>query len=1153
MHIVLDLQACQSPESGRRGIGRYSLALAKAMTTSSRGHRISVLLNSAMVESVEYIRAQFSGIIPPEQIVLWHGLAPTGAVDPANRFRSRASEVLRSHALKALQPDIVHVASLFEGVADNVVSSISGRDPYRTVTTLYDLIPLAHEDVYLADKRIRDWYMEKVGHLQRADQLLGISRFSCDEARELLGVPEDRLTDISGAADEIFAPLEGAEYFRSALAAKYGLRRNYVMYAGGFDSRKNIAALIRAFAKLPPETRNSHQLAIVGGAPTPERSALERVVDEVGLSVEDVVFTGFVPDSDLVKLYNLCALYAFPSLQEGFGLPALEAMSSGAVVIGSATSSLPEVIGFDDALFDPRDVDSIAHKMQVALTDTGFRRRFLEHAELQSLKFSWVESANRAFDGIELALDRVSIARGAPRRESARQRRRRTALLPAPRSDSPRRLPRVKVFADSDCTGIAANYPIASLGKHRHKFDRIVAEVSDDGYGAKVLEASAVEAADIVVLDSTLGNALEHLARRDRKLVIELVLRQGGYAALKRALGNGLDSSVLSELVPPSALDLMGQAQVISIGDAGAKGCDGWRDNVDSVISAVLGDPLADQATEGELGCIAAAIAASLGRGSAGDRWLVDISILGLHDAGTGIQRVVRHVLDELMDVPPEGVRIEPVMLGDDGVVRYARSYCQRRYFPDEQLPGDEAVEFSPSDVYVGLDLAAHLVPPHVDVFRRLRAIGVRQYFVVYDLLPLLRPECFDANLLPIFRSWYEAVAEVADGVACISRSVADEFEAWLHQFRPNRLRPLHVGWFHLGADVGASGPASRKTSVASPELSALGERPTFLMVGTIEPRKGHAQVLEAFEQLWADGQEINLLIVGRPGWMVDELLARLRQHPQRNEKLFWFENADDDLLVSSYARASALVMASEGEGFGLPLIEAAHQGIPLIVRDLPVFREIAGENAHYFSGYVPDDLAVSLGRWIELHVAGKAPQSTGMGWKTWAEATQQLVEVVRGRRWVHSWLPGPTHRFGAYDYRFQSQVGQLARGRMASTGEPGVLLYGPYVTMPAGRYSMALHGRGAGSGWMDVCSEAGTSIHARMGLELSHLEDGADCVLARMEFELFHDVRDLELRVGLDQRAWMEIAHVEIHRELARGPATQQRLKADLSTSAGP
>lgn len=1129
MHIVLDLQACQSPESGRRGIGRYSLALAKAMATCPRGHRITVALNSAMEDSVETIRAQFDALLSPQQVIVWQGLSPTSFVDRKNTFRRHASEILRVDALRSLKPDVVHVASLFEGIADNVIGTIPKQQPYLTAATLYDLIPLAHMDIYLSDAGVNEWYMEKIGHLCRADQLLGISQFSCDEARELLAIPKERLTDISGAADDIFTRLESPESFRAELMVRYGVRKNFVMYAGGFDARKNIGALIRAFAKLPEPTRRQHQLVIVGGAPVPERAALDRVVASVGLSPEDVVFTGYVPDADLAKLYNLCSLYAFPSLQEGFGLPALEAMSSGAVVIGSATSSLPEVIGFEDALFDPRDEDALSAKMQVALTDLGFRGRFLEHALEQCRKFSWAESARRALEGMEIAFERDVASRLASRTSIAVRTKRRTALLPAPGSSLPGQMRDAKVFADEDCHAVRSEYPLSALASLRSRFDRVVVEISDDAYCAKTIEAVGDEPADIVLTSSTIGRALATLALLNRDRLVEIVYRAGGYKALRQALQAGLDAGTLARLVPARTLDLLGQSQIVSPDEVEEEIRVPWRDHADAVISAMLDTPAAASAEEWDWASVSASIAANAALGSSTRRWFVDISILAMHDAGTGIQRVVRHVLDELISSPPPGIRIEPVTLGDDGVFRHARSYCQKRYFPEEQLPDDEIVDFHAGDTYLGLDLGAHLVPAHVGRFKTLRARGVRQYFVVYDLLPLLRPDCFNPTLLPLFRSWYEAIAEISDGVLCISRAVADEFEGWLHQARPDRLRPLEIGWFHLGADLAGTGVVGTAEHTDDAGLSGLGDRPTFLMVGTIEPRKGHAQALSAFERLWAQDREVNLLIVGRPGWLVEDLVDRLRQHPMRGRRLFWFENADDNLLLAAYGRASALLMASEGEGFGLPLIEAAHHGVPLIVRDLPVFREIAGEHAHYFHGYAAEDLAVALESWLYLDDRGVAPRSTGMQWKTWPEAVAQLADVLLEGRWTHWWVPGRVRRFGAYDYRFQTQGGRLSRGRMEATGQTGMLMYGPYVPMAAGHYSMEIFGQGGGKGWIDVCSTKGTQVHAVQEFDLVPAAGGGDRTLARMDFTLIQDVVDLELRVAVHAGADLGISSIKI------------------------
>src|SRR5690606_33453296 len=102
----------------------------------------------------------------------------------------------------------------------------------------------------------------------------------------------------------------------------------------------------------------------------------------------ELIFTDYITDEELVQLYNLCKLFVFPSWHEGFGLPALEAMACGAPVIGANTTSLPEVIGLDDALFDPFNVASITQRMQLALTDENFRKTLIQHAEQQVKKFS---------------------------------------------------------------------------------------------------------------------------------------------------------------------------------------------------------------------------------------------------------------------------------------------------------------------------------------------------------------------------------------------------------------------------------------------------------------------------------------------------------------------------------------------------------------------------------------------------------------------------------------------------------------------------------------------------------------------------------------------------------------------------------------------
>jgi glycosyltransferase involved in cell wall biosynthesis len=175
-------------------------------------------------------------------------------------------------------------------------------------------------------------------------------------------------------------------------------------------------------------------------------------------------------------------------------------------------------------------------------------------------------------------------------------------------------------------------------------------------------------------------------------------------------------------------------------------------------------------------------------------------------------------------------------------------------------------------------------------------------------------------------------------------------------------------------------------------------------MVGTIEPRKGHLQAIDAFEQLWAAGVDVNLVIVGREGWKpladadrrtLPRIMERLRGSPELGRRLLWLDGIDDDTLQQVYLASTCLLFPSEGEGFGLPLIEAAHHGLPLLVRDLPVFREVAGVHAHYFSGMDGAALAGAVREWLALHAEGRAPTPQGMTWMTWQEQARALLALL--------------------------------------------------------------------------------------------------------------------------------------------------------------
>jgi len=352
MRIVLDMQGAQA-SNAKRGIGRYTLSLTQAIARNSGEHEVFLVLNGLFPDSIEPIRAAFNGLLPQENIRVWYAPGPVNHLDHHdNDWRRQCAELIRESVLANLGPDIVLVSSLFEGLGDDAVTSVGkSASGIPTAVILYDLIPLIHHRPYLENPVVEGWYRSKLDHLSRADLLLAISESSRQEGIQYLGFDDNTVVNISTAADPHFTPRHVEPGHAAELRKTYGLAHAFVMYTGGIDHRKNIEGLIRAYAILPENLRGEHQLAIVCSIQPCERQRLEDLATECGLKKCELVLTGFVPEEYLVDLYNLCAVFVFPSWHEGFGLPALEAMSCGKAVIGANISSIPEVIGREDALF----------------------------------------------------------------------------------------------------------------------------------------------------------------------------------------------------------------------------------------------------------------------------------------------------------------------------------------------------------------------------------------------------------------------------------------------------------------------------------------------------------------------------------------------------------------------------------------------------------------------------------------------------------------------------------------------------------------------------------------------------------------------------------------------------------------------------------
>ena len=431
MRLLVDLQGCQNG-SRHRGIGRYSLSLVKALARNAGEHQVYVLLSGLFADTVGPLQRELRSLIDPTRILVFNAPGPVDELRTENTWRQRSAELLREQMIADFAPDALLVSSMVDGSMDNTVTSVGWLPSSAVVgTMLYDLIPLLDPERYIGWAPLKQWYFNKMDSVRRADLLLAISASAAQEAISALGIDAIRVANISTAADELFEGRTVAPTVLAACQRKFGIQRPYLMHSGNIEARKNFQGLIKAYAALPGGLRQTYQLVLVGKFSTEARAELEAVAHSEGLQADDLVLTGHVTDDDLVALYAGCHLFVFPSLHEGFGLPALEAMHFGVPTIGSNTTSVPEVIGRSDATFDPASVPAITALISRVLTDATFYASLKAHALAHARTFSWDDCARRALKAFEQALLRRRATPLATRADAAARLHQLTAALVA--------------------------------------------------------------------------------------------------------------------------------------------------------------------------------------------------------------------------------------------------------------------------------------------------------------------------------------------------------------------------------------------------------------------------------------------------------------------------------------------------------------------------------------------------------------------------------------------------------------------------------------------------------------------------------------------------------------------------------------------------
>jgi glycosyltransferase involved in cell wall biosynthesis len=400
VRIGFDMLAVQSPHHGNRGIGRYANHLVSALLARDDGH--------------QYIFYAHDGLpdhrIPTDPRAELRRLQP----DPNLGVATVIQCVDRLARLNPDALDVLVVTSPFEHWADYLPPA-HPRNGLRLVSVVYDMIPFlfpsegGHDSLLLRYYRILE-------ELKRYDALLAISESTVRDCTRMLGLPEGRVVNISGASDDrLFVPdlAEPMSDSSRRLLRGLGINRPFVFNVGGLDERKNSWRLLDAFAALPERIRREYQFVLTFYITTGCRAEVVDYARRIGI-VDQLILTGEVSDEALRVLYQRCTAFIMPSLYEGFGLPLLEAMHCGAVVIAGKNSSQVEVVGDAGLLVNACDTADIAAKILKVVEHPEEAARLKEKAVNQARQFSWERTAERTI----AVLDRLTSREPAalPRR-----------------------------------------------------------------------------------------------------------------------------------------------------------------------------------------------------------------------------------------------------------------------------------------------------------------------------------------------------------------------------------------------------------------------------------------------------------------------------------------------------------------------------------------------------------------------------------------------------------------------------------------------------------------------------------------------------------------------------------------------------------------
>lgn len=1054
MRIVIDMQGAQT-ESRFRGIGRYTLSFAQAIVRNRGEHEIFLALSGLFPDTIEPIRAAFEGLLPQENIRVWYAPGPVRELELENKWRREVAELIREAFLASLQPDVIHISSLFEGYVDDAVTSVGQFDKITPVSvSLYEPIArLNSESAHTTNLIYTAYYQRKLDYQKKTAICVDDPESTLQESGKQVHKTPDSLWDVTAKRALVaWVTLKNSQTQQKPANRLTGRKLRLAFVSPLPPERTGIADYS---AELLPALAAHYDIEIIveqKQVDTPwvkdhparvhdaawlcsNANEIDRVIYQMGNSPFHAYMLPLlreIPGTIVLHDFYLSGLMSWLEVVAGAGnawVEALYAAHGYAAVRQRFLDTAAAAIQYPVNLHVMQQAQGLIVHSEYSrtLAQQWYGSEFLSKVEIEVIPLvrAPAETTDKAAARKHLGISEdvfLVCSFGFLNPTKLNHRLLNSWLQSGLVGDKQCQL----VFVGENNGDDYGTHLVQTIKESGFKDRiRITGFASSDAFHqylaaadvAVQLRANSRGETSAAVLDCmnyslpTIVNANGSMAElptdcvwmhpdlfNDAQLIEALeTLRQDDKK--RSTLARNSHEYILTRHNPQTCAE----QYVASIEQMQASS----RSSCHALVKAIAG--VADYApTDTECIDIAQAVSHTLPILKPVKQLLIDVSVICQNDLKTGIQRVVRALIAELIQVPPDGYRVEPVYLTDSGGIwhyRYANSWTSNELGIPSGWISDEPIDYFSGDLMLVADFTGNLVveAERAGVFERFKNDGISLYFLIYDLLPIQMPENFPLSSFD-FNEWLNTVGRVADGAMCISSTVAEELRLWVQATSPKRLLPMRVSWFHLGADVENSMPTTGMPKHAEKKLAMIQARPSFLMVGTIEPRKGYLQTLEAFTQLWLDGVDINLVVVGNEGWKslpdkerrtIPQIVKMLNNHPELGKRLFWIKDASDEFLEKVYDVSTCLIASSEGEGFGLPLIEAAQHKLPIIARDIPVFREVAGEHGFYFDGLSPGVLAEAIKQWLKLHAKGKHRKSDNMPWLTWEESAQQLLSRI--------------------------------------------------------------------------------------------------------------------------------------------------------------